>query len=141
MTILKAQNAKSLKQIVSTNYPHLKQLIKFSEHLHNLNKILQQTIDTESIKHCELASFENGQMVVIVENASWATKLRYSLPEIIKTLKIQPEFKNLKTIRYKIDNHPQKQIKKPFAPKNKNAQAKARALNKIAQKLKTSKIK
>ena len=43
--------------------------------------------------------------MIIVDSAAWATNLRYAIPDIIKTLRTQPEFKNLQNIRYHVSRY------------------------------------
>jgi|GEM_PF-6609443 len=42
------------------------------------------------------------EALLVVDNAAWATKLHYAVPEILKGAVTQPEFKNLKKIRYAV---------------------------------------
>jgi hypothetical protein len=50
---------------------------------------------------------EGSTLAVVVTNASWATKLRYAIPDIIKNLRTQPEFKTITVIRYYINQQTQ----------------------------------
>lgn len=83
-------------------------VIKKTALLQQLNHIFHNTLNTELDSHCQIAKQTKEATILIVDNASWATNLRYTIPDIIKTLRTQPEFKNLQKIRY--------QIKKEFTP-------------------------
>jgi hypothetical protein len=70
--------------------------------LQHLNHIFQNALNNDLANHCSIAKQTKNSLVLIVDNSSWATNLRYALPDIIKTLQIYPEFKNLQKIQYKI---------------------------------------
>lgn len=114
-------------------------VIKKAALLQQLNHIFHNTLPTELANHCQIAKQTKEVIVLIVDNAAWATNLRYMIQDIIKTLRTQPEFKNLQKIRY--------QVKKEFEPakikkRKKNLQAiqNARMLREFAyeQKSKTT---
>ena len=123
MTILKNKDLPTIQpiqNILSNKYPQLGNIIEKAQQLEQLNNLFHSTLDTDLATHCQLAKFEQGEMVLIVDNAAWATRLRYTTPDTIKILSVQPEFHNLRTIRYKIktknvdtDPAPTKTQKKP----------------------------
>lgn len=101
--------------------PSFKKLVEKANQLTQLNRLFKSLIDPNLAKHCNLAKLEKDQLSVIADNAAWATKLRFSIPDILKNLRIQPEFKMLKTIKFlvataKMETSPS--IKPKHAPKN-----------------------
>lgn len=141
MTIVKTQKIKSLQQILAQeDHPQFRAIIQQNEQTQMLNKILPAYVDDEIIKHCHIARFANGKMLLIVENAAWATKLRYIIPDLIKKLKVQPEFKTLKKIHYKLQRTilPTTDIRKKTIPSS--TKKHASDLNKMAQQLQQQKI-
>jgi hypothetical protein len=99
MTIVKEPT--SIKQILTAN-KNITQLIKKSLSLQTLNHLFQELLSSDLSKHCQIAQKTKDSLVIVVDNASWATNLRYAIPDIIKTLRTQPEFKNLQNIQYYI---------------------------------------
>jgi hypothetical protein len=94
---------KSLQQILDKNKSLLPQLMQKTRYLQTLDKLLRTFMEHELAKHCRLAEIKDGkEMVIIAENAAWATRLRYAIPEILKNINTQPEFKTIKKIRYRI---------------------------------------
>ncbi len=77
-------------------------------------------------------------MVVIVDNASWATNLRYAIPDIIKTLRTQPEFKGLQSIHYHISRYSMPPTASP-QQKNSTDMQNARMLKELAAEKEKSK--
>ncbi|KPJ67557.1 MAG: hypothetical protein AMJ43_04735 [Coxiella sp. DG_40] len=100
MTIVKEPT--SIKQILTAN-KNITRLIKKSSSLQNLNRLFQEMLNDDLSKHCQIAQKTKDSLVIVVDNASWATNLRYAIPDIIKMLRTQPEFKNIRTIRYYIN--------------------------------------
>lgn len=100
MTIVKEPT--SIKQILTAN-KNITKLIKKSSSLQNLNRLFQEILNNDLSKHCQIAEKTKDSLVIVVDNASWATNLRYTIPDIIKTLRTQPEFKGLQNIRYHIN--------------------------------------
>ncbi len=141
MTIVKTQKIKSLQQILAKNHPQLGNILQQNQQTQALNDILHTYINDEIVKHCQIVRFAHGEMLLIVENAAWGTKLRYAIPDFIKALKVQPEFKDLKKIRYKLKQtvlQTSSSRKKSFPE---STQKHAADLKQMAQKLQQQKSK
>ncbi|MCK4869648.1 MAG: DUF721 domain-containing protein [Gammaproteobacteria bacterium] len=104
MTISK-QHAKSIGELLNSKTGQLHKLIHQTEELQHLDRLFRQTLDNELGGHCHVSKFDGTHMILVVDNANWATNLRYGLPDIIKTLRVQPEFKGLKKINYKVNRY------------------------------------
>jgi hypothetical protein len=92
-------NTTPLKQIV-TETCTLGKLIKQSTKLMALTKLLQTTLADELSLHCNVAKYSKGTLVLAVENASWATQLRYNSAQLLEALKKTAEFNKLTTIKF-----------------------------------------
>ena len=103
--------------------------------LQQLNHIFQNALNNDLTNHCSIAKQTKNSLVLIVDNASWATNLRYAIPDLIKTLQNQPEFKNLQKIQYKI----QKEFV-PSAPKPRKKDPKAAQYARILKELQPKEI-
>jgi len=114
---------KTITEILKKIDSPLTKLINKSKTAKDLGLIFCTSLDADLAKHCHFANYKNSVVTVTVSNTSWATRLRYIIPDIIKNLRVQPEFKTITTIRYIIN--PQKQ-----APKTKNKQIKLSSDNK-----------
>lgn len=93
---------KTVQQLLDDNHSPLGKLITKTKQLEQLNRIFQNLIDSSLAKHCQVAKFSKKQLVLIVDNAAFATRLRFAIPDILKNLRIQPEFHELKKINYSI---------------------------------------
>jgi hypothetical protein len=114
-----------LKQVITANKSTLEKLFEQSAKLMSLTQLMQKKIgaihpssavgydanhrQTKLLRredelplldqHCCIAKYSKGVLVLAVDNASWATQVRYHTPDIIEALKILPEFNKLKTIQ------------------------------------------
>ena len=71
---------------------------------------------------------------IIVNNAAWATRIRYSLPEIVKTLKAQPEFNQITKVRYVVASQlqtPTKSLPSPTKMSRANEQLWRNLINRL----------
>lgn len=72
--------------------------------LHKLNELkewdnlLRHYLDLEVAQHCQVTKFEKNCLFVIVTNGSWATRLRFQIPELLKKLKTHAGLENLNGI-------------------------------------------
>jgi hypothetical protein len=93
---------KTIGDILEKN-SSLKKLVKKTQTTKNLAAIFYSMLDSDFAKNCHFANFRDSVLTITVTNAAWATKLRYAIPDIIKNLCTQLEFKKLVTIRYVIN--------------------------------------
>lgn len=98
----KISQMKTIAEILKKENSHLAKLIRYTKTSQNLEAIFYTIIDKSFAKYCRFANYNNSTLTIIVANTSWATKLRYAIPDIIKNLRIQPEFKTITAIRYSI---------------------------------------
>jgi len=91
---------KTLGQIFFHQNDVLPELINKAKQLSKLDQLFRSFLDASLARHCHLANLSETEMLVVADNSSWATRLRYAIPDILKNIKTQPEFKDLKKIRY-----------------------------------------
>jgi hypothetical protein len=94
---------KTIGEILKNNNTTLAKLIKKTQNTKSLDAVFQSMLDADFAKNCHFASLEGPTLTIVVTNASWATKLRYAIPDMIKNLHTQQEFKAITTIRYRIN--------------------------------------
>jgi hypothetical protein len=91
---------------ISENNPSLEALIQKNKHRKNLEKIFKAFLEDGLKDHCSLAHIEESQdkmiLTLTVNSSSMATRLKYEIPDILKNLQTQPEFKKLQKINYVI---------------------------------------
>jgi len=106
----------TISKILQKKGSKLSKLIEKTRGSENLEAIFHAALEENIAKHCQFANFKDSLLTVTVSNSSWAMKLRYTIPDIVKNLRIQPEFKELTKIRYTIAKPNQKTPKKKHSP-------------------------
>ncbi|EKE00563.1 MAG: hypothetical protein ACD_21C00328G0011 [uncultured bacterium] len=97
------QQMKTIGEILEKDLSVFTKLMKKSQVTQDLAFVFQNVIDADLAKHCHFANLEGSVVTVTVTNAAWATRLRYAIPDLIKTLRTQPEFKTVASIRYLVN--------------------------------------
>lgn len=91
---------KSIAKILSSS--RLTHIIQKAKQLSQLNLTLQAILDPELQSHCEVANFAEDTLILHVSDGMWATRIRYSIPQLISALKNQPGLEGLKKITCKV---------------------------------------
>src|SRR5207244_5108353 len=68
------------------------------------NEIWQKNL-ADLAQHSRIANFREGCLVIEVDNAAWATRLRYLIPDISKKLVTHMLLNSLKHIEWYIQPH------------------------------------
>jgi len=127
------------------NYLHnsskLSNVFDSLERLEKQNFVFKNILGPELATRCKLAKIENGRALVIVDSSAWASKFRYAIPDLLKNLRIQPEFQNLKDIRYQITAQPFHKKNISIKPNAKLSEKNADLLRKTAKKIQNVKLK
>lgn len=76
-------------------------LIKLEE-LKKFNNLFSQHLESPLAQHCHVVRYEKNCLIVLVDNATWGTQLRFRIPDVIKQLHQYPVFENLQAICSKI---------------------------------------
>lgn len=84
----------------------LQGLMSRLDELQRLNTLLGEHLEVEIAKHCQVVKFEKNCLFVIVDNGSWATQLRFQIPELMTKLRQIPKMENLSGIICKTRPHP-----------------------------------
>lgn len=94
---------RTIGQLLKNN-PFLSKIIDQANDLEKLGVIFRNSIDKEFQDHCALARITQDQLQlhVIIDSAAWATKFRYAIPDLLKQLNAQPEFRKVNRINYHI---------------------------------------
>jgi hypothetical protein len=103
-----------LKQIISAGGNNLNKIIKHSEKLLALTSLMRQVLASELGEHCWIAKYSSGNLILAVDNASWATQVRYQESEIVENLKKATKFKSIKTVKSFVQKHATIEQQKPI---------------------------
>jgi hypothetical protein len=93
---------KTIADILKKGDSNLAKLINKSKASGDLERIFHMALDGNLAKYCQFANYKDSELTVVAANTAVAARLRFVIPDIIKQLRIQPEFKDIETIRYTI---------------------------------------
>ncbi len=94
-TILRQQDPQSILGIIQNKVLELKKI----------DQIWQQTVPAELSKHSRVANFRDGCLVIEIDSAAWAMRLRYLLSDLITELSVYVALQRLKQIEWYIQPH------------------------------------
>lgn len=94
---------KNINQIFEAQNSNFSKLLAKTVLLKRLDIIFKKMLEEDLALHCHFAKITNETLAVVVDNAAWATRLRYAIPDILKNLQTQPEFQAIKKIRYTVN--------------------------------------
>lgn len=66
------------------------------------NMALTRHLSSKLLTHCQIMNYENSIVIMGIDNAAWATQLRYNEPTLIQYFLSQPDLPNVLGIKYKI---------------------------------------
>jgi hypothetical protein len=116
----------------------LKSIFDKVGHLTRLNQSWIHFARKEWTDTCRVANYEEGVLTLTVPNSSWATRIHYTAPEIIKDLRLCDVFNNIRKIRCRIVHPTPNPIK--TVPHHRSDTT-GRLLLETADKLKVSQLK
>lgn len=102
---LYAKHSKSL--LIQTS--SLKQLVNKASYLSQLQQCLNLYLSTAIRENCAIASFQNGILTILVNNAHWATRLRYQQNKLKQQLQEHHEFCGIHKVTIKVSPKPLKE--------------------------------
>jgi len=90
------------------------ELGKRSVQLEELNSKLQKILPLSLQTHCHVGSFTAGCLVIVVDNAVWASELRYILPELRDKLRSEAGIYQLSSIKSTVTTINVSTVSKPI---------------------------
>ena len=94
---------KTVKQLLNSSQSRLQHLIKTSQQLSNYIVLLPKVLPLEFADHCRVASYQRGQLLIHVDNATWATQLRYRVPDLLSALRSDHHCFGLTNIKVQVN--------------------------------------
>jgi hypothetical protein len=80
----------------------LKNLSTQAQRLAQLQQVLQSQLQPAAREHCQVASWRQGCLLLIVSDAHWATRLRYQQRRLLRQLQTLETFSSLNKILFKV---------------------------------------
>lgn len=95
-------HTKHFRELISDTNDSFSALYKKSLAILSIQNILRSTLGPALAQHMHVANLNPEYIVIFTENQSWATKLRFRIPEILKITRMHSGYKNLETVRVKV---------------------------------------
>lgn len=86
-----------LHQLANQNLPMLSYKL---QQLYYLNAYLVPFLDPALQPHVQVADYKETSLYFQISSSVWATKFRYSLPQLLAKIKTLPELKHIEQVHY-----------------------------------------
>lgn len=93
------RQSKTFKQIVATQRGQLERLLDKVEELKILNETVSGLLEPALVPHCQVANLRSGCLVLMADSAAWATRLRYSFPDLLSRLRFEARLFNITALQ------------------------------------------
>ncbi|AZF23096.1 DUF721 domain-containing protein [Pseudomonas sp. R3-52-08] len=80
----------------------LKAIFGHAQRLAHLQRLLESQLQPAAREHCHVASWREGNLLLIVTDGHWATRLRYQQKRLQRQLMVFDEFAGLTRIQFKV---------------------------------------
>ena len=94
-----------------TEYGALKKMFKIAGLVTRLQALFDSKIQPAARPYCRVAYWRAGELLIIVTDGNWATRLRYQQKRLQRDLEMIPEFYGLRRLIFKVQ--PVAEDKKP----------------------------
>ncbi len=97
------KSSRPIDKVIEQASDELATLITRTRQLKRLTYILRRHLDEHLAKHCYIGNISAPTLTILVDGASWATKLRFATPDLLEKLSEENQvFNGLKQIKVKI---------------------------------------
>ena len=100
-----SQQTKKIDSILSNDESIFGQLMNKAKALSKLDDTIQNILDANLKGRYKIAGYEKGVLTFLTDNGATATQLRYQTPEMLRSLRSQPQWAGLVTISVKVHHH------------------------------------
>ncbi len=88
-----------IRDLINEPGSQLNTLLKHADTLSALQATVSKKLLPELREHCLVSNVQRDTLTLSTAHANWATKIRYTIPDILKALHSVPETSDIKTIR------------------------------------------
>lgn len=97
------KSGRSMNKLFDEAHDDLAMLITRTRQLRRWTGLFRGNLDPELAPHCYLGRVDDSDLTVYVDNAVWATRLRFEAPQLIPKLRqSNPVFAKLNNIKVKV---------------------------------------
>jgi len=97
------KSSRPIDKVFEQASDELATLITRTRQLKRLTNILRRHLDEQLAKHCYIGNISTPVLTILVDGASWATKLRFATPDLLEKLRQENHiFSDINQIKVKI---------------------------------------
>jgi hypothetical protein len=97
------KSTRSLDKLFDEAHEDLAILVTRTRQLMRWTALFRAQIDNELAPHCYLSNIQDRTLIVYVDSAAWATRLRFQIPQLLDKLRAtNPVFSNLEEVKIKV---------------------------------------
>ena len=97
------RSSRPINKVFEDASDELANLITRTRQINRLTHILRRHLDDQLAKHCYVGNIQKPILTILVDSASWATRLRFVAPDLIGKLSEDNQaFKDIERINIKI---------------------------------------
>lgn len=78
--------------------------------LEEINNLLQHYLPSDLKEHCYAGSFNRGHLILVATDPTWATQVRYSVPELRDKLRVEAKLYQLTSIAVSVQCNMEKSV-------------------------------
>lgn len=97
-----SQQTKKINNILNDRATTLGQLINKANAIASLDTMIQDMLPKELKGRYKVASYEKGILTFLTNNGATATQIRYQTPELMRVLRLNPQWAGLINIKVKV---------------------------------------
>lgn len=95
---------KTVGEILKGNQLLLERILGQYQTLASMTNLFARILEPYAFgENCRFVNYQEGSLFLVVTSPTWATKLHYFIPNLLKELRIHPEFKEISRISYTVD--------------------------------------
>ena len=95
--------SRSLNKLIEEAHSDLAILVTRTRQLQRWTGLFRAQLDAELAPHCYVSGIEDTSLLIYVDTAAWATRLRFVAPQLLPILRsTNPVFSDLSNIKVKV---------------------------------------
>ncbi len=97
------QKPQLFEQLVKNQTTGLNDIFKKLHQIESLQKLWQLYVPENLRAYTKVANYREDILVIAVASAAWSTELRFSLPQLLQTLRSDGKLYQLRSISFYVD--------------------------------------
>ncbi len=88
----------TVSELLTSSTKEFQLVLKKTQELRTLQSILEAYLDPLLHPHCHVGGYREGELTLLAAAPTWATHIRYLIPDLLEALKKEPKFRQIHSI-------------------------------------------